>query len=305
MPGQAVAGRKPAKVLAPTSPGALNLPVADYQNTELYHLLDEAIPPLQRLERAFEACDPAIVADMILHQPALVFIIDYYFRLLPPRIGGTVVSAPNFDLYAAVELFNCQMIRYYRATMFRSEHPEDYASLLESCWKAVRRARLTELFRHLLQSGKSNETGALLLLRNMDTDSLVFLQQRSEFQTPAMLRFFKDLGTGIQELIKENADLYDFIYRLASDLKDDEYVSFLDDFTLFMIQIRIARTMADDAAGLLEPDGSLSLKQCVGLLRHIPESCQPMALELLRQRGYIQASLIPGLLEALAAPPAQ
>jgi hypothetical protein len=272
----------------------------NYKNSALYRLLGEALPPIARIEQELSGVAPALVGEMIRREPDTVFLLDYYFRLLPRGVGGRIVSAPEFPLEAALELFNCQLIRYYRAHLHGAEHSLSYASILESYWRDVGSDRLGQLFRALLKSGTTMHDAAVLILKDMDLNHLLSLQQDPQFSSPAMLALFKELGAGVERLLHENLDLFDFAYRLASDLKDEAYMSFLDEFTLFIVQLRVARTLADDVGKKLGPDGRAPLPLLVKMLEDIPGNSQRLSLELLRQRGQVDAALVDSLLRMQA-----
>ena len=242
--------------------------------------------------------EPALVSQMIAAEPELVFMLDYYFRLLDPQVGARIVSADEFSVASALELFNCQILRYQRTHLAGTEGNYDfaYASMLESYWRVVKKEKLTEVFQQLLQLGTNNHFAALLILQQMNLDNLIFMQKDPDFRSPAMLELFKNLGGNVQKLISENLDLFDFVYRLASDLNDEDYLAFLDEFTGFVMEIRIGRTLADDAAKHLDEHGKVPLNTVVHLLDGIPPESRRITLEIMRQRGHIDPRLMDGLM---------
>ncbi|MCR9141590.1 MAG: hypothetical protein NXI24_05000 [bacterium] len=270
----------------------------DFQTTTLYKLLGQKLPPIHQIEQELGTIDAGIVADMVASEPEIVFIVDYYFRLLDPKIGARIVSSESFAVGAALELFNCQILRYQRSHLAGEEgYDFAYASMLESYWREVDNTKLTLIFQELLRLGKSNHFAAMLILQQMNLDNLIFMQADANFRSPAMLALFKNLGGNVQKLISENLDLFDFVYRLASDLKDEDYLTFLDEFTGFVMEIRIGRTLADDAAQHLDEHGKVPLNTVVHLLEGIPDESRRITLEIMRQRGHID----PGLMEGLMA----
>lgn len=269
---------------------------ADFRNTALYRLLGESLPPVGRIEQELRAIAPDLVATIIANDSASVFLIDYYFRLLPREIGARIVSDAGFSTEAAIDLFNCQIIRYFRAHLNASDHDLAHSSMLESYWREVSTARIAEVFRSLLRGGSANHGAALMILKEMDLDRLLFLRQSPGFDSPAMLQLLKQLGQNAERMLHQNLDLFDFVYRIASDLKDLEYMRFLDEFTQFIVQLRVARALADDVQKQSQADGQPSLQLLVRMLEGIPGSSRRLALELLRQRGVIEAGLAEGLL---------
>ncbi len=271
-----------------------------YQQSELYHLLEQNPPPVNQIKQALESVEPALVAELVENEPEVTFLVDYYFRLLPDHVGARVVSAPEFTLRAALELFNCQILRYQRRSLHSDDYDVAYASMMESYWREVNPEKLTQIFQEMLNLGKSNHFAALMILQQMDLDNLVFMQQQPQFRSKAMLALFKDLGGNVRKLISENLDLFDFVYRLASDVDDQQYLGFLDEFTSFIMEIRIARTLADDAARRADERGKVPLNTLVHLLDGIPDESRRMTLELLRQRGHIDPGLMQGLMQLQA-----
>lgn len=271
---------------------------ADFRRLDLYRLLGEQPPPIARIRNELEAADPAVVAAMLLEEPETVFLMDYYFRLLPREVGARLISDPRFNESAAIELFNCQIIRYFRSNWESRQYDVAYASILESYWTGVDKEKLARIFGALLQAGKSSHGAALLILRQMNLDSLLFLQQAPGFNSPAMLNLFKELGSGVEQLLQENLDLFDFVYRVAQDLKDQDYLQFLDEFTMFIVQLRVARTLADDIErhARESPGGKPPLALLVRMLEDMPGSAQRISLELLKQRGLIEPGLAQSLL---------
>jgi hypothetical protein len=269
----------------------------DFNNTTLYQLLGQKLPPIHQIEQELKAIEPAVVAEMITSEPEIVFIIDYYFRLLDPKVGARIVSAESFAVTAALELFNCQILRYQRSHLGGEEgYDFAYASMLESYWREVDNTKLTLVFQELLDLGKNNHFAALLILQQMNLDNLIFMQANPNFRSPAMLTLFKNLGGNVQKLISENLDLFDFVYRLASDLEDADYLAFLDEFTGFVMEIRIGRTLADDAAQHLDEFGKVPLNTVVHLLEGIPDESRKITLEIMRQRRHIDPGLMDGLM---------
>ena len=203
---------------------------SDYKSARLYQLLGQKLPPVHQIEQELKSIDSAVVSDMIAAEPEIVFLIDYYFRLLDSKVGARIVSAENFAVTAALELFNCQILRYQRSHLGGADNYDlAYASMLESYWREVDKEKLSNVFQELLSLGKNNHFAALLILQQMNLDNLIFMQKDKNFRSPAMLTLFKNLGGDVQKLISENLDLFDFVYRLASDLDDRDYLAFLDE----------------------------------------------------------------------------
>ncbi|MEQ9366893.1 MAG: hypothetical protein RIF32_21825, partial [Leptospirales bacterium] len=74
------------------------------------------------------------------------------------------------------------------------------------------------------------------------------------------------------------------------------YLAFLDEFTGFVMEIRIGRTLADDAAQHLDEFGKVPLNTVVHLLEGIPDESRKITLEIMRQRRHIDPGLMDGLM---------
>ncbi|MBX7056882.1 MAG: hypothetical protein K1X75_02360 [Leptospirales bacterium] len=269
---------------------------AAYSNSPLYRMLGESLPPIARIEQELRGVSPELVAGIIAGDSAAVFLIDYYFRLLPQSVGARIVSAASFSNEAAIDLFNCQIIRYFRAHLGASDHDMAHSSMLESYWREVSTERIAEIFRSLLRGGGANHGAALMILNEMDLERLLFLRQSPGFDSPAMLNLLKEMGRNAEKLLHDNLDLFDFVYRIAADMRDADYLRFLDEFTQFIVQLRVARTLADDLQRQAESGGKPSLQLLVPMLQDIPASSRRLSLELLRQRAVIDGPLADSLL---------
>lgn len=259
-------------------------------------MINQSFPPIHSIEHELRDIDPTIISTMIRSEPETVFLVDYYFRLLDPTIGGRLLSDASFEVETLGELFNCQVIRYYRRNLDAPNYDESYASIIESYWKFVSRERLIELFRFMIVSGRSAAFSAVLMLENLDTENLQLLRSLQEMKNTAILEVFKGLGKGVTKMISSNLDLFDFIYRLASDMNDLDYLKFLDDYTNIIVQLRIAQSMADVAKSRIDSSGKIPLKSLVELIREVPVTSMEVTLQLLKQRNLIDEKTADSLL---------
>lgn len=268
-----------------------------YRESRLYRLLNQAMPPLHQIEKELRAIRPGLVGDLLLREPETVFIIDYYFRLFDQDLGGGIISAPDFEIGAAVELYNCQVVRYYRSHLNSQDHDFRYASLLESYWSKVEREKLLLILKTLITGGKSNLFSIVMILQGMDISRLNFLSRDANVKSQAMLDLFKNIGDGVFDLIANNLDLYDFIYKIASDLKDEDYVGFLDEYTRFIVQLRIGQTLVEDGRRHADRSGKIPFKDLVEMLPMIPEESLEITLQLFEQKQLIDAETAKGLMD--------
>ncbi len=269
-----------------------------YRQSRLYQLINQSMPPLHQIETELRAIDPGLVADLLLTEPETVFIIDYYFRLFDHALGGSILSHPAFEIGAAVELYNCQVVRYYRSHLHSQDHDFRYASLLESYWSHVEKEKLLLILKQLITGGKSNLFSIVMILQGLDISRLDFLARDKNVRSQAMLDLFKNIGDGVFDLIANNLDLYDFVYKIALDLKDQDYVKFLDEYTRFIVQLRIGQTLADDAVGRADAGtGRIPFKDLVEMLPMIPEESLGITLQIFEQKKLIDPETVRGILE--------
>jgi hypothetical protein len=136
----------------------------------------------------------------------------------------------------------------------------------------------------------------VLMLENLDTDNLELLHTLREMKNSAILEIFKGLGKGVTKMISSNLDLFDFIYRLASDMDDHEYLRFLDHYTNIIVQLRIAQSMADLAKTKTDATGKVPLKELVEIIKEVPTPSMEVTLQLLKQRNLIDEKTADSLL---------
>jgi len=258
------------------------MPASDYRAADFYQLLNANPPAVHRIHDALRDWNALECSLLLSEEPECVYLIDYYFRLFEPEIGARLINDADFALSAAAELFNCQLIRYYRSLL--SEEKSDYSSLIHSYWKLVDKDRFLEILR--LTMSKDSIFSAVFLLQQVD--QLDFLRNSERFPSGALLDFFKSQGRNLLEYIQNNLDLYDYIYGLARQMKDTEYLHFLDEFTSMVVELRIIGTLAEEHSRKLEPGEKMSLKQLVTFLDSLPASSHTLAMDLLKRRELIE-----------------
>ncbi len=264
----------------------------DYKKTELYSLLEERMPPLSRLESCLKSIDPQFVSDMLVQEPETVFLVDYYFRLFHPSVAARFLDDKDFDINAAVELYNCQVIRFYRANLFEEDQDYNYTSIMDSYWAGVSSNRLLDILRAIVSKGNVINPSALLILQKMDANSLEKVQAIKEIKSKGLLRLFKGLGTGVLEVIANNLDLFDFLFQLSAEDDDVEYIEFLEEYTRFVVQLRIAQSMVEDGESLVKEGGKIPLKDLIELIEEIPDDAMELTMQLMLQRKYIDKKTI-------------
>lgn len=274
---------------------------ADQEKTLLRQLFAANLPPIARIRQQLELAQPETISDLILENTGLEFMVDYYFRLLPPRLGARIVSDPRFTVRAAICLFFCQQLR-------RTANAERADHRMEGYWRLVTHEKLTLVLRELLRMGEARE-GVFSILQYMNRDSLVHLLDDPDVDAGELLELFRELNDGVHQLFSANLDLFDFVCRLASEAGDNDYLEYLSagGFAGLLMEMRIAETLIEEAIGRLaqpdatdttEPNGqTLPLRVLVHLLDDIPRPVRRLVLERLEQLGHIPSGLAVSFLQ--------
>ncbi len=264
-----------------------------YRNSELFRLLNEPIPALHRIERCLREIEPAVVAEMIEAEPEATYIIDYYLRLFEPEVGARIINSNDVPPNTLADLFNCQVIRHYLAAMTQ-DNARPQPSLLGSYWGHIHRDRMTELFKRLVGTSESARFSAVMILQRMQLADLRFL---SEDETSTVLQYFRGMGPGFADAIARNLDLYDYLYRVAKDRSDRDYLEFLDNYTNFVVQLRVAENLTAEAQLLADEKGQIPLSGLVQLIQGAPDDSAELMLKILVHRGFVSTAMARGLLE--------
>ncbi len=275
---------------------------ADQEKALLRQLLQAELPPIARIRQLLEMAQPDAIAELIQENTGLEFTIDYYFRLLPARLGARIVGSARFSVRAAVCLFYCQLLRSTDEGAGDSGRKRRHR--MEGYWRLVAHEKLTMILRQLLHMGESR-AGVFSILRYMDRDNLVNLLADHEVDARALLDLFRDQDADVYDLFAENLDLFDFVCRLASEADDDEFLERLSDqgFAATMMELRVAETLIEEAVGHINrlqgasERRELPLSVLVHLLDDIPINVRRLVLERLESLGHVPPGLALSFME--------
>lgn len=294
--------------LAITSSSPAREIFADQEKTLLRQLLQADLPPIARIRQLLGMAQPDMISDLIQENTGLEFTLDYYFRLLPARLGARIVSAPGFTVRSAVCLFYCQLLRSDTGDSPKKTKQAS-AHKMEGYWRLVAHDKLTLILRQLIQMSESR-AGVFSILQYMDRENLVTLLNDNEIDIAALLDLFRELDEEVYTLFAENLDLFDFVCRLASEVGDNDYLEFLSagGFAAKMMELRIAETLVEEALSHLhrkkgahdahnDSVRELPLSVLVHLLDDIPQNVRRMVLERLEKLGHIPFGLALSFLE--------
>jgi hypothetical protein len=264
----------------------------EYKNSEMYKLLNNPMLTLNRMKSVMEITEPGFISRMIQAEPETVFLIDYYFRLFPGEVAGRILNDPGFSLESLTELFNCQIIRFYRSELEPKSYDKNYSSLGMTFWKFVDKNKLMQLLSHKLEQPAGMKPSIVYILQELNVEQLEKLAHNELIQSKKMLEIFKNFGEKIIDIIALNLDLFDFIQTISSDLEDYEYMEFLNGLTRFIVQLRIAESMVEESKSFVTDKGRIPLKELIDLLEMVPADSLQMTLHLLLKRDYIDESTI-------------
>lgn len=263
----------------------------NYKDSGFYLSVSEGMPPLNKIEGELRVIDPSAVSMMIHEEPETVFLVDYYFRLFERNLAARIINHEEFTMEALQELYNCQVIRFYRANIHKEDNEAINISLGDTYWGGLNSSRLMELLKMMMRSGKSVNISAIMILQELNSDMLAKIQQQKEFRSKAMMELFQRLGGDLLGTLAGNLDLFDFIYGICMEEGDSEFLTFLDEYTKFIVQLRVAQTIVEDSRDYVDEKGMISLRDLFTLLDMVPDDALDVTMELLFQRGYIDKKM--------------
>jgi hypothetical protein len=269
------------------------------KRTNLFQLLDATIPNLNDIEKELKSIEPEIISQILDENPESVYIFDYYFRLFSPEIGSRIINHEKFSIQHTIELFNCQLIRYYRVNLFTVDWEIKNESILKSYWTKVKRFKLVEIFKFLHKSGKVNQPYSILILKRLNHTNILELIKGKDIKSKALLDLFKNLGENIKDMIAEDFDLVPHIFALASELGDTQYLEFLDEYTMLTVQLRIAQSLLEEAEQYVDESGKIAFPKLIEVVKNMPKDCLDLTLQMFEQKGYIDKNLKNELAEVL------
>ena len=270
---------------------------SDIQNSSLYKLLNEPVPRLGKIKQAILHTEPAVIQELIREEPLSIFILDYYLRKFESTVAEHVINHPDLPLETLVELFNCQIIRYFMSNTYKEE--KSYATrvhFMDSYWSRLSREKLQDLFQALLQAGESNQISALGIMGNLSIQDLSLLRGN---QSQVLMDFIKNRRGELGKYLTANLDLFDFLHKEARNLEDQEMLAVLDEFTELIVLLRISNSFADEGRELADENKQIAFVDLVDLIKRIPPDSAEMTMRLLERDGYIGKEIMLNLMRFL------
>ncbi|MBE7413554.1 MAG: hypothetical protein L6Q54_05940 [Leptospiraceae bacterium] len=249
-------------------------------------LISSPVPNFKKIESEIEKIPPAAISMKIQEDVAFTFLLDYYFRYIDSKIVKKILQNPMFTPEALAELFYCQIASIYKSVLNKKEKPE----LFSSYWKILSNAEYAILFKYVL-SKTTNLDIAKPLLQKIDLVHLKLMTSNGEIKSEKILSLFKKLGNELQKVIAKDMNIYDFIFDLAVDNSDQEFLSFLEEYTTLFVQIRLASSFVEDVENLVKKQGrNLSYTEIHQICSNIPPDSLKVALQIFQDKGWITES---------------
>jgi len=259
-------------------------------NTQ-FKILDEEltrpIPNFRKVQEAISNIPPAILSMAILEDVGFTYLIDYYLRHMDMQIVRKVLQNPMFSHEALVELFYCQVTAYHKAILQKKPLPE----LVSSYWTTLSKAEYAIIFKNLIVRTSSIQVTRTILSK-VDLVYLRMMTSSGTIKSDRILNFFKKLGPEIQKLAAQDMHIYDFAFDLAVANSDDDFLAFLDEYTVVFVQLRLVSSFVDEIESEIKRNHGLKLPyfQILQIASNIPSDCLKISLEVFLEKGWINTN---------------
>lgn len=256
-----------------------------------YKALDEEltrpIPNFKRIEEAISNIPPAILSMAILEDVGFTYLIDYYLRHMDLQIVKKILQNPMFSHDALVELFYCQVTAYHKAILQKRPLPE----MVSSYWTTLSKAEYAILFKNLISRTSSIQVTKTILSK-VDLVYLRMMTSSGSIKSERILDFFRKLGPEIQKFAAQDLNIYDYAFDLAVANSDDEFLAFLDEYTVVFVQLRLVSSFVDEIESEIKKNQGHKLPyfQMLQISTHIPIDCLKISLEVFQEKGWINAN---------------
>jgi hypothetical protein len=249
--------------------------------------LARPIPNFKRIEEAISNIPPAILSMAILEDVGFTYLIDYYLRHMDLQIVRKVLQNPMFSHDALVELFYCQVTAYHKAILQKKPLPE----MVSSYWTTLSKAEYAILFKNLISRTSSIQVTKTILSK-VDLVYLRMMTSSGSIKSEKILDFFRKLGPEIQKFAAQDLNIYDYAFDLAVANSDDEFLAFLDEYTVVFVQLRLVSSFVDEIESEIKKNQGHKLPylQILQISTHIPFDCLKISLEVFQERGWINAN---------------
>ena len=261
------------------------------KDNQHYIILDEElirpIPNFRNIEEAISNIPPAILSMAILEDVGFTYLIDYYLRHMDVQIVKKILQNPMFSHDALVELFYCQVTAYHKAILQKKPLPE----MVSSYWTTLSKAEYAILFKNLISRTSSIQVTKTILSK-VDLVYLRMMTSSGSLKSDRVLNFLKKLGPEIQKLAAQDMNIYDYAFDLAVANSDDDFLAFLDEYTVVFVQLRLVSSFVEEIEAEMKRNSGNKLPyfQILQISANIPMDCLKLSLEVFQERGWINAN---------------
>ena len=261
------------------------------KDNQHYKILDEElmrpIPNFKNIEEAISNIPPAILSMAILEDVGFTYLIDYYLRHMDVQIVKKILQNPMFSHDALVELFYCQVTAYHKAILQKKPLPE----MVSSYWTTLSKAEYAILFKNLISRTSSIQVTKTILAK-VDLVYLRMMTSSGSLKSDRVLNFLKKLGPEIQKLAAQDMNIYDYAFDLAVANSDDDFLAFLDEYTVVFVQLRLVSSFVEEIEAEMKRNSGNKLPyfQILQISANIPTDCLKLSLEVFQERGWINAN---------------
>lgn len=263
----------------------------------LQKLLESPIPKFKQIEEEFSVVPPALLSVEILKDPVFAYLVDYYFRFIDEQVVRRIIQNPMFEPKALGELLFCNITSNAKSKMQNAPSK----GVFESYFKYADKAQIAILFKALVKRTSSHDL-AKEMIQKMDLNHLKMMTKSNTLPKDAVFLFFKKLGKDLHTLVTHDMNYYDFVFDLASNVNDQEYLQFLEEYTIVMVQIRVAQTFLHQLEELgREKNKKPGLVEIQSMLESIPTDCLELTLDIFKEKGFISEQERENLLHSRSA----
>lgn len=261
--------------------------VVPYRDNPAFMELDRAltrpIPNFKDIEDSLYEVPPVLIASAIIEDVGFTYLLDYYLRYMSKNTVQKILQNPMFYHEALMELFYCQVTAYHKAILQKKPPPE----LISSYWTFLSRVEYAILFKHLLIQTKDTDA-TKTLLRKVDLVHLKMMTSSGSVPSIKILEFFKRLGPEIQKIAAQDMQIYDFVFELATNNSDEDYLSYLEEYTTIFVQLRVASFFSEEIEREAKANHrTLTYVEILEKCANVPADTLPIVLEVFSEKGWI------------------
>lgn len=251
---------------------------------ELNREINKSIPNFSKIQDAIAKTPPAILSIAIVEDVGFTYLLDYYLRHIDPKIVKSILHNPMFTHEAMVELFFCQVTAFDKALIQKKPLPD----LFSSYWSELSKAEYAILFKNLLKK-KTHIPVLKIIFEKIDLVYIKMMTNSGALKSNTILDFFKGLGNDIQKFAANDIHLYDYAFGLALNNSDDEFLAFLEDYTVVFVQLRLVASFVDEVEAEIKKNSgkNISYMKITEICSHVPKDCLSVTLDIFKDKKWI------------------